>query len=136
MLSCLCDDGYKRTLAAKNSPSSGGIRFPLLLTEWFFTICPKPYSHKNVLSVSLTKTFPSFLSCFVWYIWCVYVRAHAHLYIVQIMLNLKDKISFILIAIESNKILFYVNELFVVIKTYRGIFINEERLFGFKQIHL
>ena len=39
----------------------GGSGFPLLLSEWFFTICLTPYNHKsNVLSVSLYKTFPSF----------------------------------------------------------------------------
>ena len=45
----------------KSSPC-GGSRFPLSLSEWFFTICPTPYNRtKNVLSASLNKTFPSFL---------------------------------------------------------------------------
>ena len=36
--------------------------FPLSLSEWFFTICPTPYSSKyNVLSASLNKAFPSTL---------------------------------------------------------------------------
>ena len=40
----------------------GGSRFPLSLPEWFFTICLTPYNRKlNVLSVSLIKTFPSFV---------------------------------------------------------------------------
>ena len=30
-------------LIEKNSPCSGGSRFPLLLAEWSFTICPMPY---------------------------------------------------------------------------------------------
>ena len=34
-----------------------GSRFPLLLSEWSFTICLTP----NVFSVLLNKTFPSFL---------------------------------------------------------------------------
>ena len=34
---------------------------PISLSEWSFTICQTPYNHKNVLSVSLNKTFPSFL---------------------------------------------------------------------------
>ena len=40
----------------------GGSGFPLSLSEWSFTICPMPYNCnlKNVLSVSLNKTFPSF----------------------------------------------------------------------------
>ena len=43
----------------KNSPS--GCRFPLLLSEWSFTICLMPYDRKyNVLSVLLSKIFPSF----------------------------------------------------------------------------
>ena len=40
----------------------GGSGFPLSLSEWSFTISPTPYNRKlNVLSVSLNKTFPSFL---------------------------------------------------------------------------
>ena len=36
--------------------------FPLSLSEWSLTICLTPYNCKqNVLSVSLNKTFPSFL---------------------------------------------------------------------------
>ena len=36
-------------------------RFPLLLSELSFTICPMPYNRKyNVLSASLNKTFLSF----------------------------------------------------------------------------
>ena len=40
----------------------GSSRFPLLLSEWSFTICPTPYNRKyNVLSASLNLTFlPSF----------------------------------------------------------------------------
>ena len=63
VLSCLLDDAYKRTLAANRKSSlCGGSRFPLSLSEWSFTICLTPYNHKlkNVLSVSLNKTFPSF----------------------------------------------------------------------------
>ena len=39
MLSCLWDGSYKESLLIirKNSPC-GGSRFPLLLSEWFFTI--------------------------------------------------------------------------------------------------
>ena len=34
----------------------GGSRFPLSQSEWFFTICPTPYTGKlNVFSVSLIK---------------------------------------------------------------------------------
>ena len=48
-------------LIGKSSPC-GGSGFPLLLSEWSFTICPTPYNRKyNMLSASLNKTFPSFL---------------------------------------------------------------------------
>ena len=48
-------------LIDKSSPC-GSRRFPLLLSEWSFTICLTPYNRKqNVLSASLNKTFPSFL---------------------------------------------------------------------------
>ena len=48
-------------LIGKSSPC-GGSGFPLSLSEWSFTICLTPYKRKsNVLSVSLNKTFPSFL---------------------------------------------------------------------------
>ena len=41
----------------------GGSRFPLSLSEWSFTICSMPYNCElNVLSASLNKTFPSFLT--------------------------------------------------------------------------
>ena len=46
----------------ESNPCSGGSGFPLSLSKWSFTICPTPYNQKyNVLSVSLNKTFPSFL---------------------------------------------------------------------------
>ena len=49
-------------LIGKSSPC-GGSGFPFSLSEWSLTICPTPYNHKqNVLSASLNKTFPSFLS--------------------------------------------------------------------------
>ena len=50
-------------LIEKSSPFSGSSRFSLLLSECFFTICLMLYNlnNKNVLSVSLNKTFPSFL---------------------------------------------------------------------------
>ena len=45
-------------LIRKSSPC-GGSGFPLLLSEWSFTICLMLYNRKyNVLSVSLNKTFP------------------------------------------------------------------------------
>ena len=48
-------------LIGKSSPWCGS-GFPLSLSEWSFTICPTPYNRKqNELSVSLNKTFPSFL---------------------------------------------------------------------------
>ena len=34
---------YPLLLIGKRSPC-GGSRFPLLLSEWFFTICPTPYN--------------------------------------------------------------------------------------------
>ena len=44
------------------SPCSGDSGFPLSLSKWTSTICPIPYNWiKNVLSLSLNKTFPSFL---------------------------------------------------------------------------
>ena len=50
-------------LIGKSSPCYSS-RFPLLLSEWFFTICPTPYNCKeNVLRALLNKIFPSFL-CF------------------------------------------------------------------------
>ena len=40
----------------------GGNRFPLLLSERSFTICPTTYNRKySVFSASLNKTFPAFL---------------------------------------------------------------------------
>ena len=40
----------------------GGRGFSLSLSEWFFIICLTPYNRKqNVLSVSLNRTFPSFV---------------------------------------------------------------------------
>ena len=49
-------------LIGKSSPC-GSSMFPFSLSEWSFTICLMPYNHKlNVLSVSLNKTFPSFLN--------------------------------------------------------------------------
>ena len=60
------DGAYKRTLAVNIGKSSlcGGSGFPLSLSEWSLTICLTPYNcKKNVLSVSLNKTFPSFLTC-------------------------------------------------------------------------
>ena len=40
----------------------GSSGFPLSLSEWSFTICPKQYNREqNVLSASLNKIFPSFL---------------------------------------------------------------------------
>ena len=48
-------------LIGKGFPCSGGSKFPLLLYEWSFTICPTLYNRiKNVLSVLLNKIFPSF----------------------------------------------------------------------------
>ena len=49
-------------LIGKSNPC-GGSRFHLSLSECSFNICPTPYNRKlNVLSASLNKTFPSFLS--------------------------------------------------------------------------
>ena len=49
-------------LIKKSSPCGSSV-FPFWLSEWSFTICPMPYNHKqNVLSASLNKAFPSFLS--------------------------------------------------------------------------
>ena len=31
-------------LIRKSSPCSGGSRFPLMLSEWSFIICPTPYN--------------------------------------------------------------------------------------------
>ena len=48
-------------LIGKSSPC-GSSGYFLSLSEWSFNICPTPYYRiKNVLSVSLNKTFPSFL---------------------------------------------------------------------------
>ena len=45
-------------LIRKRWPSSGGSRFPIFLSEWYFTICPTPYNCiKNVLSASLKNHF-------------------------------------------------------------------------------
>ena len=52
----------KNLFIGKSSPC-GGSGFPISLSEWSFTICPTLYNCKyNVLSESLNKTFPSFLS--------------------------------------------------------------------------
>ena len=50
-------------LLIRKSSLCGSSRFPLSLSEWSFTICLTPYNRKfkNVLSVSLNKTFPSFI---------------------------------------------------------------------------
>ena len=48
-------------LIGKSIPC-GGSGFSLSLSEWYFTICPTPYTRKkNVSSASLNKIFPSFL---------------------------------------------------------------------------
>ena len=48
-------------LVIGRSSPCGGNRFPLQLSEWFFTIDPMPYNCKlNVLSVSLNRNI-SFL---------------------------------------------------------------------------
>ena len=58
MISCVCDDVNKRTIAANRL--CGGSGFPLSLSEWSFTIRLAPYDRKqNVLSGSLNQTFPS-----------------------------------------------------------------------------
>ena len=63
-VSCLWDGAYKREpllLIEKSSPC-GSSGLPLSLPEWSFTICLMSYNRKlNVLSVSLNKTFPSFI---------------------------------------------------------------------------
>ena len=65
VLSCLWDDAYKKELLLliqKSSPCSVDSGFPLLVSEWSFTICPTPYNRKQkVLSASLNQTFASFL---------------------------------------------------------------------------
>ena len=54
---------YPLLLIRKSSPCSGGSRFPHSLYEWSFIISLMSYNCiKNVLSVSLNKTFPSFLT--------------------------------------------------------------------------
>ena len=55
-------------LIGKSCPCSGGIGFPLSLSEWSFTICPTPYNRINVLSASLNETFPSFYNDIMFYI--------------------------------------------------------------------
>ena len=58
-------------LSRKSSPY-GGSWFPLLLFEWFFTICLTPYNcNQNVLRASLNKPFPSFLMVPLhFFLWC------------------------------------------------------------------
>ena len=52
-------------LIGKSSPC-GGSRFPPSQSEWSFTICMTPYNPKqNVLSASLNKTIPSFLTFYI-----------------------------------------------------------------------
>ena len=61
----VCGVVHIKGLIRKSSPC-GSNGFPLLLSEQSFTILPMPYNHKeNVLSLSLNKTFHSFL---VWMI--------------------------------------------------------------------
>ena len=44
-------------LLIRRSSPCGGSGFPLLQSEWFFTICLTPYNRRyNVLSTSLNKT--------------------------------------------------------------------------------
>ena len=63
MLSCLWGWKFKRTLAANRKEYPMWRQQVCYLAECSFTICPTPYSSKqNVLSASLNKTFPSFLS--------------------------------------------------------------------------
>ena len=59
-------------LIGKSIPCSGS-GFPLLLSEWFFTICLTP-----VLNASLNKTFPSLPLWFV-YMCSTYFRAYIYL---------------------------------------------------------
>ena len=42
-----CQFAHQMLLIEKSSPSSGGNRFPLSLSEWSFTICQTPYNHKK-----------------------------------------------------------------------------------------
>ena len=48
VLSRLWDDAYKIALTANRKEwyIYGGSRFPLSLSEWFFTICLTPYNRK------------------------------------------------------------------------------------------
>ena len=56
---------YGMMLIGKSS-LCGSSGFSLPLSEWSFTICLLPHNRKtNVLSVSLNKTFPSFLPSFL-----------------------------------------------------------------------
>ena len=48
-------------LIEKNSPCSGGIRFPI--SEWFYTICPMPDNRKCVECVIKEKKNLSFQTC-------------------------------------------------------------------------
>ena len=49
-------------LLIRKSSLCGSSGFPFSLLKWSLTICLTPYNRKkNVLSVSLNKTFPSFL---------------------------------------------------------------------------
>ena len=58
-----CNKGHGMCYPVKKvAPCSGGRGFPLLLSEWSFTICSMSYNCKyNVLSTLINKTFPSFL---------------------------------------------------------------------------
>ena len=44
-------------LIKKSSLCSGSSVFPLSLSEWLFTICPRPYNHVKMCCASLYKTF-------------------------------------------------------------------------------
>ena len=46
-------------LLIDKSSLCGGSGFPSSLSEWSLTICLTPYNRRNVLSVSLNKTFLS-----------------------------------------------------------------------------
>ena len=58
----VCGMMHIKEPSLRKSSACGSSGFPLLLSEWSYTMCLSPYNRKqNELSVSLNKTFPSFL---------------------------------------------------------------------------
>ena len=81
-------------LIGKSSPC-GGSGFPLSLSEWSFTICLMSYNRKyNVLSVSLNKTFPSFLALQFHHLFHIFFTKHQIIFVGTEKVKMSNKVNY------------------------------------------